>query len=64
MVKLPVLSSKEVERLLVKTGFVFIRQKGSHRIFIRDSEAITVPFRRKPLKKGTLAAILRQAGLR
>jgi len=43
---------------------VFVRQKGSHRIFIKDGTAIVVPFRRKPLKKGTLAAILKQAGLR
>jgi len=63
MDRLPQLTSLQVEKLLIKNGFVFIRQKGSHKIFKRESVHITVPFRRKPLKRGTLTAILKQAKL-
>ncbi len=57
------MTSVEVEKLLHKAGFSFVRQKGSHKIFGNGTVFITVPFRRKPLKKGTLFSILKQAGL-
>ena len=65
MAKIPQLTSKEVEKLLLENGFVFKRQKeGSHRIYMKGEIVVVVPVRRKPLKKGTLSAILKQAGLR
>ena len=64
MVKVPQLTSTQVEKLLISKGFAFARQKGSHKIFTNRKVVIVVPFKRKPLKKGTLVAILKQAGLR
>ncbi|MDP3874896.1 MAG: type II toxin-antitoxin system HicA family toxin [bacterium] len=64
MAKIPQLTSSQVEKLLIGKGFVFARQKGSHRIFMKEGLVIVIPFRRKPLKKGTLDAILKQAGLK
>jgi len=64
MVKIPQLTSAQVEKLLIGKNFVFVRQKGSHKIFTNGGLVVVVPFRRKPLKKGTLVAILKRAGLK
>ena len=63
MPKLPVLESKELIKWLKKLGFREFRQKGSHLILINDQtmKQVVVPVHNKPLKKGTLASILRQA---
>ena len=66
MDKLPPLSGKELCRILVKDGFVFVRQTGSHRIYQKTSEdeTITIPVpvhSNMSLKKGTLHAILKKA---
>jgi len=62
---LPVISSAELCGILSKKGYEFDHQKGSH-IILRMKEfpyrRLTVPNRRE-LPKGTLRAILRQAGL-
>ena len=65
MPKLPVLSPKAIAKILVKEGFELNRIKGSHHIFVRksDKRIAVVPFHQKDLPKGTLLAILRQAGL-
>ena len=63
MSKLPQLKSREVEKVLLKLGFGFVRQKGSHRIFVRDNTGITVPFSTKNLKKGTLHKIIKMTGV-
>ncbi|MFL1970396.1 type II toxin-antitoxin system HicA family toxin [Helicobacter pylori] len=36
MPELPRLTAKEAEKLLLQNGFVFSRQKGSHRIYVKD----------------------------
>jgi predicted RNA binding protein YcfA (HicA-like mRNA interferase family) len=61
--KLPSLKPKEVIKVLEKLGFVFVRQKGSHRIYVKGNIVITIPYHNKDLKKGTLRAIIKQAGL-
>ncbi len=63
MPKLPVLKSREVERALLRAHFVFIRQKGSHRIYHKAPYAVTVPWHNHDLRTGTLKAVIRQAGL-
>lgn len=62
MSRLPVLRSKELVRVLKKLGFLEVRQKGSHLIILHEArnKQIVIPIHNKPLKKGTLAAILRQ----
>ena len=64
MAKLPVLSAREVLRVLRKFGFVVIRQTGSH-IHLWHEERrvlVTVP-NHAELAKGTLIGILKQAKL-
>ncbi len=65
MPKLPQVRPRELVRTLKKLGFFEYRQKGSHLSMIHPAKqrVITIPMHSRPLKKGTLAAILRQAGL-
>lgn len=63
MVKLPSLKPKEVIKVLEKAGFSFIRQKGSHRIYIKNNIGITIPLHNRDLKKGTLRHIIKQVSL-
>jgi predicted RNA binding protein YcfA (HicA-like mRNA interferase family) len=64
MSQLPVISGAECIKALEKVDFVVDRQRGSHIIFIREEPrtTVTVP-NHKELDKGTLRAIIRQAGL-
>lgn len=62
---LPVLSGREVVRALRKVGYALDHQRGSHMV-LRQEEApyrrLTVPDH-KEVAKGTLRAIIREAGL-
>ena len=63
---LPALRAREVVRILGKAGFAKWRQKGSHLTLYRasDHRALTVPIHfAKTIPKGTLHAIIKQAGL-
>lgn len=62
MGKLPVLSGTEVVKILERLGFVQVRQRGSHVVMRRGGIGTVVPLH-KPVKTGTLAGILRQAGV-
>jgi predicted RNA binding protein YcfA (HicA-like mRNA interferase family) len=66
MPKTQVLTSRQVIKLLEKEGFIFERSRGSHRIFYRakDKRRAVVPYHGKDLPKGTLSAILKQAGIK
>jgi predicted RNA binding protein YcfA (HicA-like mRNA interferase family) len=63
--KLPVVSGIEVVKALAKIGYEVDHQTGSH-VILREKEAphrrLTVP-RHSELARGTLRAIIRQAGL-
>lgn len=64
MSKLPVLSAKDVIKVLGRFGFVIERQGGSH-IHLWNSERrllVTVP-NHQELAKGTLISIMKQAKL-
>jgi predicted RNA binding protein YcfA (HicA-like mRNA interferase family) len=55
---------KELVNFLLKLGFHKIRQKGSHlRLSHPDGRKVTIAVHNKPISKGTLTAILRQAKL-
>ena len=62
MPKLPILSGAEVVKMLERLGFVQVRQRGSHVVMRRGGAGTVVPLH-KELKTGTLAGIIRQAGL-
>ena len=65
MPKLGTLKSKEVIKILESNGFRLRRSKGSHFVFYHpeNKKIIVVPFHAKDLPKGTLASILKQAGI-
>ncbi len=63
---LPVLSGEQLIKLLGKQGWIVVRQKGSHvRMKNPDNPTpLVVPVHGStPLKLGTMAAILKDAGL-
>ncbi|MGA9993638.1 MAG: type II toxin-antitoxin system HicA family toxin [Thiobacillaceae bacterium] len=62
MPKLPHLSGAEVIKILARMGFLVVRQSGSHIILRKGNTGCVVP-NHKELKTGTLAGILRQAGV-
>ena len=64
MSQLPVISGAECIKALEKVDYFVDRQRGSHIILIREEPrtTVTVP-NHKELDKGTLRAIIRQAGL-
>lgn len=67
MPKLPVLSGKNLVKILSKLGYKHVRTRGSHMVLVKQTEkgkkTIPVP-NHKELAKGTLKAIMNQAGLK
>ena len=59
---LPAMTAREVEALLQRAGFVFVRQT-SHRIWQKGTHSVPVPAHRGTLKMGTLRSIIRYAGM-
>jgi predicted RNA binding protein YcfA (HicA-like mRNA interferase family) len=64
MSQLPRISGQQCRAALERGGFALVRQQGSHMIMRRDNPfaQIVVPAHRE-LDRGTLRAIIRQAGL-
>lgn len=62
MAKLPVISGKDLIKILTKSGFEVVRQKGSHISLQKEKYRTVVPLHDE-LAKGTLLAILRQCGI-
>ena len=66
MPKLPVLSGKDVCRILSNNGFVEVRRRGSHVVMQMKTgtSTITIPVPdHKELRIGTLQSIIRQSNL-
>lgn len=66
MVRLRVLSGKDVCEILARNGFVEVRRRGSHIVMQRrhDQGTVTVPVPdHRELRIGTLQSIIRQSGL-
>lgn len=62
MPKLPRISGAEALKALQRLGFENVRQSGSHVMMRRGSQGCVVPLHAE-IKVGTLAGILRQAGI-
>ena len=60
--RLPVISGEDVIKALKKKDFKIVRIKGSHVKLKKGDRVVIVPLHRE-LKRGTLLAILRQAGI-
>ena len=65
MPKLKVLTAKQVVKILKQNGFQLDHSTGSHFAFYHPESRrrVTVPVHAGDLPKGTLLAILRQAGI-
>ncbi len=62
MSKLPQIKPRDVERVLIKRGFLPRKGKGSHVVFThKNGKRTVVPVHNRPVRTGTLRAILRQA---
>jgi predicted RNA binding protein YcfA (HicA-like mRNA interferase family) len=62
MPKLPRISGSEAVRALQHLGFQVSRQRGSHIVMRRGESGCVVPNHRE-IKVGTLAGVLKQAGV-
>ena len=66
MSKVPSLNYDKVIKALQRDGWVVVRQKGSHirlHKYTKDKKLKLIVPAHKPIKKSTLAHILKQAGL-
>ena len=63
MPPLPAITPAKLIRALQRAGFIFIRARGSHRIYVKGDKGFTIPFHNKDLRKGTLKQIILQSGL-
>ena len=64
MPKLPQIKPKNIEKVLLKIGFIPRPGKGSHIVFKHiDGRRTVVPVHNYPVRTGTLRAILKQIGL-
>ena len=66
MTKLPVVKPQQVIKALERVGFHLERVSGSHYHFKHPDDPtlfVSVPYHNKDLKTGTLAAIIKQAGM-
>ena len=56
-------SSRAIVNILLRHGFIFVSQKGSHKKFRKGERTVIVPDPKKEIPLGTFASILRQSGL-
>jgi predicted RNA binding protein YcfA (HicA-like mRNA interferase family) len=63
--RLPAVKPKELVRALEREGWQLDRVRGSHHILVHPEQrrALTIPVHNRELKTGTLASILRVAGI-
>lgn len=57
------LSSEQIIKTLLKSGFKFVSQRGSHQKYQKEGFTVIVPSPRKEIPIGTFRSIVRQAGL-
>ena len=60
------MTAKDVEKLILADGWIFVKQKGSNRQYVHPVKngKVTISFHSKDLTKGTELSILKQAGLK
>ncbi len=61
---LPVISGNEAAKAFERLGWVFLRQKGSHRVYGKQNVPVnlSIPMH-KMLDRGTLRSLIRKASL-
>jgi predicted RNA binding protein YcfA (HicA-like mRNA interferase family) len=66
LAKLPILSAKDIIKILTKAGFHHSRQKGSHIVmvkFVNGKKIIVVVPNHKEIDPGTLLSIIGQSNM-
>ena len=66
MTGIPVVTSRQLIRALLRAGFFVHHVRGSHHYLKHPDKPgllVSVPFHSRDLKRGTVGAILRQAGI-
>lgn len=65
MVKFPSFKPRDLEKILLKNGFVIKRQTGSHRIYhnFKTEKTTVIPYHSKDIAQGTVRSIIKQSGL-
>lgn len=60
------LRPNDMEKIILKDGWVFKNQVGSHRHYVHPTKPgkVTISFHNKDIPKNTELSILKQAGLR
>lgn len=58
------MKDKELVKLLEKNGWTLERIHGSHYIFVKKKQTISVPVHGRDMKKGLEIAILKKAGIK
>jgi len=61
MTKLP--SSQKIIQTLIRNGFQFVSQRGSHQKYRKGDKTVIVPAPRKEIPIGTFRSIVKQSGL-
>lgn len=58
--------AREAEKLLLKDGWYFVKQVGSHKHYKHPIKPgkVTIPFHSGDIDRGTFDSILKQAGLK
>ncbi|MGH3870586.1 MAG: type II toxin-antitoxin system HicA family toxin [Pseudonocardiaceae bacterium] len=55
---------RKATRVIESLGFAYVRTKGSHAVYRHpDGRAVVIP-QHSTIKRGTLASLLRQAGIK
>jgi predicted RNA binding protein YcfA (HicA-like mRNA interferase family) len=64
MARQPVIGWRDVVRAFEKSGWVHDRTRGSHYVMIRSGRLglLSIPMH-NPIKRGTLRALIREAGM-
>lgn len=64
MPKFPQIKPIQIEKILLKNGFIARYGKGSHKVFThKDGRRTVIPVHSRPIRIGTLKAILKQIKL-
>ena len=62
MSKLPVISSRDFIKFIIRKGFVYVHTRGSHHIYKLDNRMVVVP-ERAEIGRGLLQAMLSEIGI-
>jgi predicted RNA binding protein YcfA (HicA-like mRNA interferase family) len=61
--RIAALTPKEIAVMLERMGYEFVRQRGSHRIYVKEQRQVIVPMHAKTLKRPTQMNIIKGTGL-